>query len=342
MVVSCTTHVLLFFSSLTFSLFLLHSHLSSSVIVDMFVYGRGATKQERCRVRFRSPQLVVDLYRPSKPSLNHSRDPWRNPSFLADQVNSFIVDSLLVFPYWLRIRVLQLVTTHRGEVLLKGEVMGSRLTNNLIMESERTHNEEVWVSALQDFPILSSLVCPSLLFPKGQGLIQRLMGLYAEQRLWEPRPVERADDERLIDHGFDPLLPMNFLVPWESKALLQNSGCLSTDVGTSTSIDCLVGWRDLSLKLLSMQPAAMSAISFRDTFSICPSIALAWPSGSLKIPNSSGVRYSLLNLSLSLTVVFGLERMSIDVEGFMSIDGRCALSIGCLYRVLPQAVSDRC
>ncbi|KAF3547117.1 hypothetical protein DY000_02007738 [Brassica cretica] len=104
MVVSCTTHVLLFFSSLTFSLFLLHSHLSSSVIVDMFVYGRGATKQERCRVRFRSPQLVVDLYRPSKPSLNHSRDPWRNPSFLADQVNSFIVDSLLVFPYWLRLR----------------------------------------------------------------------------------------------------------------------------------------------------------------------------------------------------------------------------------------------
>ena len=63
MVVACTTHVLLFFSSLTFSLFLLHSHISSSVIVDMFVYGRGATKQERCQVRFRSPQLVVDLYR---------------------------------------------------------------------------------------------------------------------------------------------------------------------------------------------------------------------------------------------------------------------------------------
>ncbi|WZY70459.1 hypothetical protein YC2023_002699 [Brassica napus] len=64
MVVACTTHVLFFFSSLTFSLFLLHSHLSSSSeIVDMFVYGRGATKQERCRVRFRSPQPVVDLYR---------------------------------------------------------------------------------------------------------------------------------------------------------------------------------------------------------------------------------------------------------------------------------------
>ena len=45
--------------------------------------------------------------------------------------------------------MLQLVTTNRGEVLLKGEVMGSRLTNNLIMESERTHNGEVWVSALQ-------------------------------------------------------------------------------------------------------------------------------------------------------------------------------------------------
>ena len=92
----------------------------------------------------------------------------------------------------------------------------------------------------------------------------------------------------------------------------------------------------------------MSAISFRDTFSIRPSIALAWPSGSLKIPNSSGVRYSLLNLSLSLTVVIGLERMSIDVEGFMSIDVEgfmsidewCALSIGLVYCVLPQAVSD--
>ena len=92
----------------------------------------------------------------------------------------------------------------------------------------------------------------------------------------------------------------------------------------------------------------MSAISFRDTFSIHPSIDLAWPSGYLKIPNLSGVRYSLLNLSFSLTVVFGLERMSIDVEGFMSIDvegfmsidGRCSLSIGCVYHVLPQAVSD--
>ncbi|KAF3541169.1 hypothetical protein F2Q69_00022447 [Brassica cretica] len=64
MVVACTTHVLLLFSSLTFSLFLLHSHLSSSsVIVDTFLYGRGATKQERCQVRFRSPPPVVDLYR---------------------------------------------------------------------------------------------------------------------------------------------------------------------------------------------------------------------------------------------------------------------------------------
>ncbi|KAF2619417.1 hypothetical protein F2Q68_00039321 [Brassica cretica] len=61
---ACTTHVLLFFSSLTFSLFLLHSHLSSSsVIVDKFVYGRGATKQERCQVGFRSPPPVADLYR---------------------------------------------------------------------------------------------------------------------------------------------------------------------------------------------------------------------------------------------------------------------------------------
>ena len=45
--------------------------------------------------------------------------------------------------------MLQLVTTNRGEVLLKGEVMGSRLTNNLIMESERTHNGGVGVGVLQ-------------------------------------------------------------------------------------------------------------------------------------------------------------------------------------------------
>ncbi|KAF2570827.1 hypothetical protein F2Q70_00000767 [Brassica cretica] len=34
-------------------------------------------------------------------------------------------------------------------MLLKGEVMGSRLTNNLIMELERTHNGGVGVGALQ-------------------------------------------------------------------------------------------------------------------------------------------------------------------------------------------------
>ena len=34
-------------------------------------------------------------------------------------------------------------------MLLKGEVLGSRLTNNLIMELERTHNEGVGVGALQ-------------------------------------------------------------------------------------------------------------------------------------------------------------------------------------------------
>ncbi|KAH0943316.1 hypothetical protein HID58_002953 [Brassica napus] len=34
-------------------------------------------------------------------------------------------------------------------MLLKGEVLGSRLTNNLIMELERTHNRGVGVGALQ-------------------------------------------------------------------------------------------------------------------------------------------------------------------------------------------------
>ena len=92
----------------------------------------------------------------------------------------------------------------------------------------------------------------------------------------------------------------------------------------------------------------MSAISFRDTFSIRMSFALAWPSGYLKKTNLSGVRYSLLNLSLSLTVVIGLERLSIDVEGFMSIDVEGFMSIhvegfmsiGCVYRALPQEVFD--
>ena len=41
------------------------------------------------------------------------------------------------------------MTTHLGGVLLKGEVMGSRLTNNLIMELERTHNGGIGVGALQ-------------------------------------------------------------------------------------------------------------------------------------------------------------------------------------------------
>ena len=34
-------------------------------------------------------------------------------------------------------------------ILLKGEVLGSRLTNNLIMELEITHNGGVGVGALQ-------------------------------------------------------------------------------------------------------------------------------------------------------------------------------------------------
>ena len=41
------------------------------------------------------------------------------------------------------------MTIHSGRVLLKGEVLGSRLTNNLIMESERTHNGGVGVGAMQ-------------------------------------------------------------------------------------------------------------------------------------------------------------------------------------------------
>ena len=47
----------------------------------------------------------------------------------------------------------QLVTTHPGGVLLKGEVLGlsnAKRTNNLIMESERTHNGRVGVGALHD------------------------------------------------------------------------------------------------------------------------------------------------------------------------------------------------
>ena len=35
------------------------------------------------------------------------------------------------------------------EKFLKGEVLGLKLTNNLIMESERTHNRGVGVGALQ-------------------------------------------------------------------------------------------------------------------------------------------------------------------------------------------------
>ena len=34
-------------------------------------------------------------------------------------------------------------------ILLKGEVLGSRFTNNLIMESEKTHNGKVRVGTLQ-------------------------------------------------------------------------------------------------------------------------------------------------------------------------------------------------
>ncbi|KAF3504286.1 hypothetical protein F2Q69_00043889 [Brassica cretica] len=43
----------------------------------------------------------------------------------------------------------QLVTACPVGMLLKGEVLGSRLTNNLIMELERTHNGGVGVGALQ-------------------------------------------------------------------------------------------------------------------------------------------------------------------------------------------------
>ncbi|KAF3514061.1 hypothetical protein F2Q69_00002978 [Brassica cretica] len=47
----------------------------------------------------------------------------------------------------------QLVTPHPGGVLLKSEVLGlsnTKRTNNLIMESERTHNGRVGVGALHD------------------------------------------------------------------------------------------------------------------------------------------------------------------------------------------------
>ena len=43
----------------------------------------------------------------------------------------------------------QLVTAYPVGMLLKGEVLGSKLTNNLIMELERTHNGGVGVGALQ-------------------------------------------------------------------------------------------------------------------------------------------------------------------------------------------------
>ncbi|CAG7869673.1 unnamed protein product, partial [Brassica rapa] len=43
----------------------------------------------------------------------------------------------------------QLVTACHVGMLLKGEVMGSRLTNNLIIELERTHNGGVGVGTLQ-------------------------------------------------------------------------------------------------------------------------------------------------------------------------------------------------
>ncbi|KAF3529124.1 hypothetical protein DY000_02041742 [Brassica cretica] len=43
----------------------------------------------------------------------------------------------------------QLVTACPVGMLLKGEVLGLRLTNNLIMELERTHNGGVGVGALQ-------------------------------------------------------------------------------------------------------------------------------------------------------------------------------------------------
>ena len=45
--------------------------------------------------------------------------------------------------------VTQLVTACPVGMLLKGEVLGSRLTNNLIMELVRTHNRGVGVGALQ-------------------------------------------------------------------------------------------------------------------------------------------------------------------------------------------------
>ncbi|KAF2531905.1 hypothetical protein F2Q70_00029575 [Brassica cretica] len=42
-----------------------------------------------------------------------------------------------------------LVTTHPGGVSLKGKVLGLKLTNNLIMESEKTHNGGIGVGALK-------------------------------------------------------------------------------------------------------------------------------------------------------------------------------------------------
>ena len=43
----------------------------------------------------------------------------------------------------------QLVTACHVRMLLKGEVLGLTLTNNLIIELERTHNGGVGVGALQ-------------------------------------------------------------------------------------------------------------------------------------------------------------------------------------------------
>ena len=65
-----------------------------------------------------------------------------------------------------------------------------------------------------------------------------------------------------------------------------------------------------------------------DTCSACPSTALAQPSGSLKIPNSTNVRKSILCLTFSLTMDGGFGQLSIDVEALLSIDGRLALVKG--------------
>ena len=76
----------------------------------------------------------------------------------------------------------QLVTACPVGMLLKGEVLGSRLTNNLIMELERTHNGGVGVGALQRCE-------PGA---HGAGSSHRA-GCHIKSRLfmWQPIPLTR-------------------------------------------------------------------------------------------------------------------------------------------------------